>query len=326
MKQNDIKNSIDTVKPDPYMKTRLSAKVMSAQPKSKTKKKAVAIVSATLCLALVITAVSIGMPSDKVTGTSSNTEVSSISCKVAMGGVIIAYAQEDNSTINEDLFSDSMVSKPILCKIGAYDVRNMSDAQQKEVIQKIKDDNSQIEKELDGQKVVLFMQTSSELFENAFIYQCHCGAFDFDIPTPENVKSITVSNDSEDGEIEIMSLDINYNDDGTLKDDGIDYTKSMYLTNYGIDSIQLSGERYAKDKMLDEKIGGQNFGISWKMAQPLMEKLNENPNMDLSTVKDTITFEVEFNDGSISKSVVDITFDSDGNMYATPKSFDYNNK
>lgn len=61
MKLEDLKNSIDNIKPDPYMETRLAQKVFEAAPKKRSKRKlAVAAVSGFLSLALVVTALGFG--------------------------------------------------------------------------------------------------------------------------------------------------------------------------------------------------------------------------------------------------------------------------
>ncbi|MCH5317901.1 MAG: hypothetical protein J1E05_07980 [Eubacterium sp.] len=61
MKLEDFKNSIDNIKPDLYMETRLAQKVYEAAPKKRSKRKlAVAAVSGFLSLAILITALGFG--------------------------------------------------------------------------------------------------------------------------------------------------------------------------------------------------------------------------------------------------------------------------
>ena len=72
-----------------------------------------------------------------------------------------------------------------------------------------------------------------------------------------------------------------------------------------------------------EKTGDADFQINWKMANSLYETIDQNPDFDFTNIKDTVIFEVIYNNDAISKSVIDIAFDENGNMKITPKSFDY---
>ena len=82
--------------------------------------------------------------------------------------------------------------------------------------------------------------------------------------------------------------------------------------------------REANDELKKlEKNHDARFRINWKMSDAFYELFDENPNIDLTKIKDTLTFEVVFNDDSVSKSVVDISFDKNGNMKAKPASFQY---
>ena len=60
MNKNDFKQSIDCVKPDEYMKTRLAAKVTAAEPNKKPHKKLFRIAIGALCIAVAVTAFSVG--------------------------------------------------------------------------------------------------------------------------------------------------------------------------------------------------------------------------------------------------------------------------
>jgi len=50
---------------------------------------------------------------------------------------------------------------------------------------------------------------------------------------------------------------------------------------------------------------------------------NENINTPFSTFNDTITFTVEYNDGSKAIGVVDLVFDNSGNAKVVCKNYDY---
>lgn len=61
MKLENFKNSIDNIKPDPYMETRLAQNVLEAAPKKRSKRKlAIAAVSGFLSLAVLVTGLGFG--------------------------------------------------------------------------------------------------------------------------------------------------------------------------------------------------------------------------------------------------------------------------
>lgn len=55
--------------------------------------------------------------------------------------------------------------------------------------------------------------------------------------------------------------------------------------------------------------------LYWEISDELLLAIGNDPNFDLSQIKDTITFTVEFNDGSVKNASIDLYFDSDGYMH-----------
>lgn len=234
--------------------------------------------------------------------------------KIAPGFVMVAYANDDkkNVEIVEDI--DKLdVSTNYLCKIEVTDIRSMSEKE----IEKIFSDKSPLYAgEMNGEKIYYQCLYSTERLENTLIGQAYCGFFDFDLDkdTVQDVKEIRVSNKNTDyGIMEIRAEDCIFDDDLVMIENRNDYVNDMFLKS---NSQSLDGDRYRKCMRLNEEYGGKYFGIIWKMNNSLFDTIDENPDFDLSTIKDTIIFEVEFNDGSISKSIIDVAFDNDGKMYA----------
>ena len=61
----------------------------------------------------------------------------------------------------------------------------------------------------------------------------------------------------------------------------------------------------------------------WDFTEELKKAFDENINTPFSTFNDTITFTVEYTDGSKAIGVVDLVFDDDGNASAVCKNYDY---
>lgn len=320
MKPDEIKTSIDSIKPDPYFKTRLKAKINDSTAPKKSKMPLTAVISFSLCLALLVTAISFFPQKDRIISNTNTTETQTAEESKVRGSVIIAYANQNGADTNEAKLFDSKhldASYPPMCKIGASDIRGKSEKEIENTVTKIKKEFRKIERDTDAGKIYFCMTTHCERFNNAIIYQATCGNFDFDLDEEScnDVKEIRIYNENTDyGYMEIMALDVNYDDNLEEKTDGIDYTKSIYITSWQLPNASLSGERYKKCMALKKK-GIESFGISWKMNDDLYDALNSNPNMDLTKINDTLTFEVEFNNGETAKSIVEITFDNEGFMH-----------
>lgn len=327
MKPDEIKKSIDSIKPDEYLKTRLKAKISERSMPKKSKKAIISAVSVTLCLALVVSAISYSPQKDNTaTGIASSSNVQNSEGSKIRGGVIVAYANDSINKQYEDVeISDQKylsASYPPMCKIGAIDIRGKSEGEIIELEKSIKEDFNRIEKSTEAGSVYFCMTTHCERFNNALIYQANCGMFDFDLDEEsyKDVKEIRVSNENTDyAYMEITAMDAWYDEDLNRKEDGINYTKSTYIASYLDDYVDLSGDRYRRCMELN-KNSGNNFGVRWKMNTELYDRLNDNPNEDLTKIVDTLTFEVEFYNGEIVKSVVKISFDNDGYMHCKGES------
>lgn len=326
MKQNDIKNALNEIKPDDHIKTRLEAKV-SEKIKPKTHHRAfTAGIAAVLCIAIV--AVSMGISGITIktnpispTTAAEPTQTVTATSRIAPGFVMFAYADEtDSKEKQEEQYLD--VSLPGIYSVNTTDIRGMSE---KEIEYKAKE----IMKSSSNFHVQADMTTISvERLDNVLISQIKGGEFDFDLSKQQadDVKEIRVKTENIGYSVmEIRAYDKMYYDN--LKPTDTKNIKDFYILSDESGVAKISGRRFKKCIEVEENTDMENmFGITWKMGDKLYDALNADPNMDLTTVKDTITFEVEFNDGTVSRSVIEIGFDENSQMFASPKAFDFINK
>lgn len=334
MKYDDFKNSLDFVKPDAHLQTRLKAKVEGAQNKTKKSKKPVILgLVSVMALAVVVTGLGVNdlIGTDKVItsdhSVSAPTQSDSATCKVAPGFVNIVYANDKKSYAMD--VSEISVESPPYCQIGAWSIKGKSEAEINDMREQIHKDFELVKGFVGENEVYFSTAWHIERMDNALVYSAYCGAFDFDLSEDDyaNVKEIRVTNSNKKyGEMEIVAEDSLFDEnlkriDGkTLAD--ADELENIYIKNRNTKYASLSGDRFRRCMKL-EKIGDASFRINWKMSNEFYELFDENPDVDLTKIKDTLTFEVVFNDDSVSKSVVDISFDKNGNMKAKPASFRY---
>lgn len=332
MKYDDFKNSLDFVKPDAHLQTRLKAKVEGAQNKTKKSKKPVVLgLVSVMALAVVVT----GLGANDLIGTdkvltsehsvSVPTQSDSATSKVAPGFVNIVYANDEKAYAMD--VSDISVESPPFCQIGASNIKGKSEAEINAVIDQIHKNVKLIEGFVGLNEVYFSTSLQIERMDNALVYSLYCGAFDFDLSEDDyaNVKEIRVTNSNQKyGEMEIVAEDSLFDENLKRKcgNAQADEAENTYIKNRNTKYASLSGDRFRRCMKL-EKNHDARFEINWKMSDAFYELFDENPDVDLTKIKDTLTFEVVFNDDSVSKSVVDITFDKNGNMKAKPASFQY---
>ncbi|MDE6723226.1 MAG: hypothetical protein K2J55_03415, partial [Eubacterium sp.] len=133
-------------------------------------------------------------------------------------------------------------------------------------------------------------------FEKGWILSLYEGELTLNINDYSNVKDITFENSSKYGE-----LMLEY------------YTWKPVQTLKG-HKITVLGEelQYALDNGFYLP---QGYIFSWNIAKPLLEEFASNENFDLSNIKDTITFTVNYLDGKTEYATVDLSFDKDGYMH-----------
>ncbi|MDE5984818.1 MAG: hypothetical protein K2H13_06170 [Eubacterium sp.] len=241
--------------------------------------------------------------------TANNTTISSDK----LNHIIVAYASDD--TPPTPLKAD--VETKLQYQIVITDIRNMSDDEVENIIGKrLEQFTNEYTSNIHFQSSLI--QTCQRL-DNAIVEEYTADFFDINIDNPNDIKAITVSNQSDYGSAEIVSKDFLFDEDSNIKDRGEmsseESEELLEKTFVKGHKVTLDGERYVKDKALEER-GGKCFEIHWKMDQPFYDALNENPNMDLSAISDIMTFTIDYKNGTSERADIQITFDSEGYMHA----------
>lgn len=171
--------------------------------------------------------------------------------------------------------------------------------------------------------------------ENVQINHMNGGHFALSLDDYSNVKIFKVENSSEYG---ILSFDYLMNQEEREKMDNLiadinhaeneDALAALGITQEDINlamgrgnEFVVSGEQLRRSKDSGFYEGGTkhtvNYGYSleWDMSLELVERIKADPYFDLSQITDTITFTVEFNDGTVKTAGINLYFDSDGYMH-----------
>lgn len=145
----------------------------------------------------------------------------------------------------------------------------------------------------------------------AKIYTADGGLFATNKKDYDNVKSFTVENESKYGIIQFetkISSEISekiVNEEYHLNEnDPYDFFRGHKFTLTG-DELRHSQKNYN---------GDYGYDLSWDFSDELYNAVLENPDFDVTEIKDKITFIYQYDDGTIERASVNISFDNDGHM------------
>lgn len=151
--------------------------------------------------------------------------------------------------------------------------------------------------------------------ETAIMYTVRGGSFALSLDDYSNVKSFIVENESIYGYLNFecqktwneLEKDVENNGTGL----GIIEGHKFELTGEELTASQDSKvyEGGTKHKV------NKGYNLNWEPSDELYNAIGNDLDFDLSQIKDTITFTVEFNDGTIKTASLKLYFDSDGYMH-----------
>lgn len=131
------------------------------------------------------------------------------------------------------------------------------------------------------------------------------GAIALNIDDYSVVKKVTIKNESDYGE-----LYFNY----VTKSQK--YGKQIIGNNISVSGKELEISQAIKAFECDTKNPiNKGYKLFWGVTDNLYKSIGNDLNFDLTQIKDTITFTVEFNDGEIQTARLNLYFDSDGYMH-----------
>lgn len=146
-------------------------------------------------------------------------------------------------------------------------------------------------------------------------YTVRGGAFALNLDDYTDIKSFTVENESKYGELH-MACQTKYDNFDDAFNDALDAIQHKIGNK-----ITLTGQELRNSKNCGMFEGGtihkvnKGYCLNWNTSYELYDAIGNNLNFDLSQIKDTITFTVEFNDGTVKTASLNLYFDSDGYMH-----------
>ncbi len=303
MKKDDFKKSIDNINPDAYMGNRLKAKITTNTVPVKRNRQVTLSITA-FCLAFaIIFGVGFLSPSKTPAPQQNTTENTIPQNKTVNAFIMVASAANSESTetatVNKTLEINEEYPYEVYLKVR--DIRGLSDAEISKIENELEDIFNKYcaEKKFDTGKAELCVS------ENIIMTVCTFNEFKLDLEDTENIKSINVKNTSKYGQ---MVYDTN---------------KPTFNAPEHGNFINIGWEHGNNLSANGEDFDFEKSSFYWSHTEEMEKAFDENINTPFSTFNDTITFTVEYKDGSKAVGVVDLVFDDDGNATAVCKNYDY---
>ena len=303
MKKDDFKKSIDNINPDAYMGNRLKAKITTnTVPVKRNRQVSLSITAFCLAFAIIF---GVGFISQSQTpAPQQNTTENSIpQNKTVNAFIMVASAANtespENATINKTLELNEEYPYEVYLKVR--DIRGLSDAETLKIENELDDVFNKYcaEKKFDTGSAELCVK------ENIIMTICTFNEFKLDLDDTENIKSINVKNTSKYGQMVYNTNKPTFNapEHGNFINIGWEHGNNL----------SANGEDFDFEKS----------SFYWSHTEEMEKAFEENINTPYSTFNDTITFTIEYNDGSKAIGVVELVFDDSGNATAVCKNYDY---
>ena len=250
--------------------------------------------------------------------------------------VIVAYAND-----NGKLFFGSKSKQPIF--YGIYTAPTSDKKACEEVANRWQADKTKILNKMDEDaKEGSSSSYTSGGFDcynkdgekTAVLYTLSGGEFELNLEDYSDVKSFKVNNVSKYGYLDFEYCNSKKIPDKILKEleeindfDALPPEKQKYYEQYiGTDEEtheeELTGDelRYSQKAGSEEKGRGRyktnkGYSLYWLASETLADAITEKPDFDLTQIKDTITFTVTYNDGTVKTASLNLYFDKDGYMH-----------
>lgn len=305
--KENVKNTFSNIRPSDEFSERIFAMTIDNKKANKglTFKR---LASVTLALAIIVgSGVGINRfvnSKEPVTGTTivqSNTNPLS---------VMVVYAGEYKPV--SEITAGSMNEQQIFYSIHYADITDKKASAQAESL--YKSEKADLKKDMEalsgkGHSATLHSGVStvdSQKGEATVrVYRLSGGVMALDTDDYSNVKKMTIENTSKYGE-----LYFNY----------VTNKKSNGTQQIG-NKISVSGEELRESQASKAFECGtsptvnKGYELFWNISDEVYQAIGKEPNFDLSQIRDTITFTVEFNDGTIQTANLNLYFDSDGYMH-----------
>lgn len=290
MKKEEFKKVIDKIQPDIHMKTRLKTKLFISRKPHRFIR---SITALCLAVAVIFSAVLFVQPQLPDNGEISEASSQNFLPNIMKAFIVIAGAAdfENGKTVSANKTLELNEEYPYGVHLKIVDIRELSNTEKENILNEL---NNKLSEYVDNKDFSMGISYTCGT-EKYYLSQCSINEFKLDLENEENIKSVNVKNTSIYGK---MVYDVH---------------KLVFKAPEQGNDITISGEDF----------DCENSGFYWDHTEEMEKALDKNINLPFSAFNDTITFTVDYIDGSKAIGVVELRFDDSGSATAVCKNYEY---
>ncbi len=292
MSKKQIKNALDSVQPDPYLESRLKAKINENIENTQNSKSPLKIA---LAITAVCTAIAIVLGtgfwntqksySDNESLLAETTESTAESSPLTAKLIVMASASEADGKVS---YTPLEINKEIVYEVfvKCVDIRGYSKEEREKAIDRLQDEyHSYIEaRETNWGRASARISGNGE---NVLLLEYDGGSLKILPEQLDEINNIYVENSSHYASVAYDS-------------------QTQIFIPYPQTPLTITGEEFDVEKAC----------FAWHTNDRAEELFNENPQTPYSALNDTITFTVNYKNGAVATCSVELTFNEDGSATA----------
>lgn len=290
MKKEELISIIDDIQPDVHMKNRLKAKVIGGASKAKPKRITKPIIALCLVAIVVLGTGLVGKrpvtePEKSTESTTQNAVLDMMSGFIVLAGAYYGDAEEKQTAVPLE------INKGYDCgiKLIITDIRGLTDSEKK----KVRTDLDNGIYAYSGKEDFFRGRSHTCDTDEYYLTQYSVNEFRLNLQQGRNVKTVTVKNISEYGQL-VYSVG-----------------RPVFSAPEHGHEIVISGEDF----------NSKTDGFYWEHTDEMLKALSENSGISFSAFNDTVTFTVEYTDGVKATGVMNIVFNGNGEATAICKDY-----
>ncbi|MBQ8784194.1 MAG: hypothetical protein IJZ57_10550 [Clostridia bacterium] len=296
MKKDDFKKSLDNINPDADMGNRLKTQISKINMSAKSDRQMLLVIT-TFCF---VFAIIFGVrllslqPSDSTILSPKTTENTVSQSKQISAFIMVANAANGEKTETATIYETLELNEEYPCEIylKVKDISGLSEEEKTKLIQEM---NNDVFKKHSSDSMFKRGHVQICTTEKIILSQCGLNEFKFDLEHTENIKTVNAKNTSKYGQVVFNS------------------GRPTFDTPPHGNDITVNGEEFDCEKS----------SFYWDHTEEMEKVFDKNINTAFSTFNDSITFTVEYKDGSKAIGIVELVFDDLGNAITMCKSYDY---
>lgn len=185
------------------------------------------------------------------------------------------------------------ISLPTAYTLAVTDIRGLTEAEVEATYQLEQKSTQELVEQADQ----IIAHASTLRRENVIVSLVRLGTIELEIDDPTKVASISGKTVTDYGRVEFF-----YQSDAIPKEE---------YGPYSGNEMTLSGDYY-QILVQEQQNGTGRLEINWRPSSLLYDTIDQNPDLPLSTFRDTFFLCVEYKDGTYENHLIEIAFGDDG--------------